>query len=502
MKRACRRIHFHVFVFLIGVLCILPLPAAAQDNDAEANYKKFIAIYRQEKPTKAELQSALGFLEKANDLSPNTYKYVFGLGALNNTLGRFEEASRWLEKAQSLPSTEQQKQAIQNEIDYCQVQLAKVRASRWSGSEVSISFIMKFGTVEMDKGMIGKLPKRLPSVASSDSPRPIVDSVKNMLRDMRIQTYEKSPFLVVGLQDGVDPKNHYDKGLNDFYNYFKSQYFVATPSIWLVVVISSSPEVLVEATRRMYPEVGIPVHAPFLGYYNPGDNLIMATGGAAGYGTLLHEMIHALMAADFPEAPAWLNEGLASLYERSYWSSSRLNALPNWRMDRMREEEVLSLKSLARKASDVGLHSPEIAEFRLFLLFLDQQEKVDDLYRMAKKKGMAFSLEEGIGELGLTESEWRAFLKTAFRDYKADISRGSGGMSNPEEVKFLQQALNELLGANLKADGLWGPTTQQKLVEFQRKFNLGADGVPGPNTIAELKRQYALARMKALEPSP
>ncbi len=502
MKRACRRTRFYGVVLLMGVLGVLPLSAAAQDDDAEDHYRKFIAIYRLENPTKVELQSALGFLEKANGVSPNTFKYVFGLGALNNTLGRFEEASRWLEKARSLASTESQKQAIQVEIDYCQVQLAKLRASRWSASEVSISFIMKFGTVEMDKGMISKLPKRLPFVAPSDSPRPIVDLVKNTFRELQIQTYEKSPFLVVGLRDGVDPKTHYDKGINDFYNYFKSQYFASAPSRWLVVVISSNPEILVEATRRMYPEVQIPVHAPFLGYYNPADSLIMATGGAAGYGTLLHEMIHALMAADFPDAPPWLNEGLASLYERSYWSSSRLSALPNWRMDRMREEQVPSLQSLAQEASGVGLHSPEIAEFRLFLLFLDQQQKVDDLYRMAKKKGPSFSLEQGIGELGLTESDWRGFLKSAFRDYKADISRGSMGMSNPEEVKFVQQALNELMGANLKADGLWGPTTEQRLVEFQRKFNLGADGVPGSKTMAELKRQYALARMKVLEPNP
>ena len=51
-------------------------------------------------------------------------------------------------------------------------------------------------------------------------------------------------------------------------------------------------------------------------------------------------MIHALIEADFRQAPAWLNEGLASLYERTRWSPSRLEALPNWRMDGMREEEV------------------------------------------------------------------------------------------------------------------------------------------------------------------
>jgi len=35
-----------------------------------------------------------------------------------------------------------------------------------------------------------------------------------------------------------------------------------------------------------------------------------------GAGTLVHEMVHAFMAANFPAAPIWFNEGLASLFEQ------------------------------------------------------------------------------------------------------------------------------------------------------------------------------------------
>ncbi len=52
-----------------------------------------------------------------------------------------------------------------------------------------------------------------------------------------------------------------------------------------------------------------------VGYFEPYDNSVMvwlATGG----GTLSHELGHALMEADFPAAPDWLSEGLASLHEQ------------------------------------------------------------------------------------------------------------------------------------------------------------------------------------------
>jgi Putative peptidoglycan binding domain len=503
----CSRIHQRALPWMVRASLVAfwlmgAGAAMAQDPEAEQNYKRFLAVYRQDNPTAAELEKALNFLETANRLAPNAYKYVYSLGALNSSLARWEVASRWLEKAKTLAVTGEQKAQVQMELDYCQTQIAKARVKSWGGPGVSISFIMKEGTVEMGQSIVERLPQRLPVVRVGEATQPLEDALRRALGGMSVRMAAKDLFLIAGLQDDTLPETHYERGIKDFYNYFKSQYFERPPERQVVVVLSSAPYPLVEATRRLYPEVGIPVYAPFLGYYNPSDNLIMATGGSAGYGTLLHEMIHALIKADFPNVPPWLNEGLASLYERTQWSAARLNALPNWRMDQMREDGLRSLRELGRTAKDIGLHSNQIGEIRLFLLFLDQRHQVNVLYRMAKQKGSAFSLEDGIRELGLQEQDWRTFARNVFRDYKAEMAGMQATPTNPDDVRFIQLALNRILGASLNVDGLWGASTEDKLVEFQKRYSLQPDGMPGPKTWTELRRQYTLGQMKAMQPAP
>lgn len=491
---------------VIGWGCIICLflflsyrPSLGQNAEAEQNYQRFLEVYRQNSPAKSELKNALSFLETANLLAPNTYKYVFSLGALNNSLGNWKEAVEWLEKAGSLTITDEQRDLIQSELEYCQVQLAKAKVSDYGEPGISISFIMKKGTVEMNPDTIDRLPQRLPVVSVGNSVQQLTDELRRAIDGSEFQALYHTPFLVVGLDRYDSPESYYEKGIKDFYRYFKAQYFDTQPQRVLTTVISSNPHDLVAATHRLYPSVGLSLYAPFLGYYNPADNLIMATGGRAGYGTLLHEMIHALMAADFPSAPAWLNEGMASLYERSRWRNGRLEALPNWRMDRMREDRIPSLQSLAQSAPQIGLHSSRIDEIRLLLLLLDQRQQMDDLYRIAKQQRSGFSLPAVLDRLNVKEEEWRRFVTETFRDYRAEITRGRGALSNPDEVRFLQQALNEVMGTNLSTDGLWGPSTQQMLVAFQRRQGLTPDGILGPKTLAEIKRQYAIVRVDALD---
>lgn len=56
--------------------------------------------------------------------------------------------------------------------------------------------------------------------------------------------------------------------------------------------------------------------------------LNFATGG----GTLIHEITHAYMHGNFPECPAWYNEGLASLFEAVEEKDGHLRGRPNWRL--------------------------------------------------------------------------------------------------------------------------------------------------------------------------
>jgi hypothetical protein len=67
------------------------------------------------------------------------------------------------------------------------------------------------------------------------------------------------------------------------------------------------------------------------GYYTSEHGALVmniATGG----GTLVHEMVHPFVEADFPDAPPWVNEGLGSLFEQSDERDGHIVGLTNWRL--------------------------------------------------------------------------------------------------------------------------------------------------------------------------
>ena len=53
----------------------------------------------------------------------------------------------------------------------------------------------------------------------------------------------------------------------------------------------------------------------------------IATGG----GTLVHEIVHPFMRANFPACPAWFSKGQASLYEQAAEKQGHINGKINWR---------------------------------------------------------------------------------------------------------------------------------------------------------------------------
>lgn len=67
------------------------------------------------------------------------------------------------------------------------------------------------------------------------------------------------------------------------------------------------------------------------GFYSPCHDAVFINLGL-GTGTLVHEMVHPLLEADFPQAPIWLNEGIASLYEHTESVEGRMRGRTNWRL--------------------------------------------------------------------------------------------------------------------------------------------------------------------------
>lgn len=72
------------------------------------------------------------------------------------------------------------------------------------------------------------------------------------------------------------------------------------------------------------------------GFYSPQDRYMVMNIGL-GAGTLTHEIVHPLVEADFPEAPTWLNEGIASVFEAPVITKpGEIHGVKNWRHPRLK----------------------------------------------------------------------------------------------------------------------------------------------------------------------
>lgn len=168
----------------------------------------------------------------------------------------------------------------------------------------------------------------------------------------------------------------------------RARYFSKHPSevitIWLLV-----DRVSYQATCRALTgdEPGTPY-----GFYSPTRRLMLmniATGG----GTLVHEIVHPYVRANFPDAPAWLNEGLGSLYEQSSFADGDIKGLVNWRLRGLKRaiagKQLPTVERLCALSDDAfyarGRHRAlssgnHYAMARYLLLYLQGQGKLKRFY--------------------------------------------------------------------------------------------------------------------------
>jgi hypothetical protein len=107
----------------------------------------------------------------------------------------------------------------------------------------------------------------------------------------------------------------------------KSAYFARDPQRILDVFLFKD-----ESSYRVHAKAlfGDEPDTPF-GYYSA-ENRALVMNIATGGGTLVHEIVHPFVEANFPDCPAWFNEGLGSLYEQSAERSGDIVGLTNWRL--------------------------------------------------------------------------------------------------------------------------------------------------------------------------
>lgn len=123
-----------------------------------------------------------------------------------------------------------------------------------------------------------------------------------------------------------------------------------------------------------------------LGFYR-GDHRVAIANLGRSIGNLRHELVHPLLADDFPQIPAWLNEGIASLYGTAKPGKHGFEFLVNYRLrdlqKAMKAGEQPTLDQLAA-STDAEVRGPRAmvwyAMARYVLLYVDRAGKLGELY--------------------------------------------------------------------------------------------------------------------------
>ena len=123
------------------------------------------------------------------------------------------------------------------------------------------------------------------------------------------------------------------------------------------------------------------------GYYSAADRALVmniATGG----GTLVHEIVHPFVRSNFPRCPAWLNEGLGSLYEQSDERDGHIIGRTNWRLAGLQRainaKNVRSFRELTETTDTEFYGTNEglnYAQARYLCYYLQEQGKLVAFYR-------------------------------------------------------------------------------------------------------------------------
>lgn len=127
------------------------------------------------------------------------------------------------------------------------------------------------------------------------------------------------------------------------------------------------------------------------GFYWPSERWMVMNAGL-GLGTLTHELVHPLVEADFPDAPTWLNEGIASIFEApTFPKPGEIHGVKNWRLPRLKAAlggRATRAKAMPRTlfgmADDVFRDDDEALHYalaRYFCQWLDERGKLWPFYR-------------------------------------------------------------------------------------------------------------------------
>src|SRR5216684_4427252 len=154
-----------------------------------------------------------------------------------------------------------------------------------------------------------------------------VEQLKKKLPASNFTVIIQRPFVVIGDESPTDVKEHSERTVKWAVDKLKQDFFAKDPKeildIWLFRDAASYE-------KNALALFGEKPTTPY-GYYSSTHKALVMNISTGG-GTLVHEIVHPFVEANFPACPPWFNEGLGSLYEQSGEVDGHIHGYTNWRL--------------------------------------------------------------------------------------------------------------------------------------------------------------------------
>jgi hypothetical protein len=233
------------------------------------------------------------------------------------------------------------------------------------------------------------------------------------------------PFVVIGDETKAAVQEHAEGTVKWAVSRLKQDFFPNDPKEILDIWLFKDAASYEKHARLLFGETPT---TPY-GYYSRAHQSLIMNINTGG-GTLVHEIVHPFMEANFPACPPWLNEGMGSLYEQCGDADGHIHGFTNWRLPGLqraiRAKGVPSFKDLTAMDENAFYNEDKgvnYAQARYLCYYLQEQGLLVKFYlefhaRQKEDPGGYLTLQKI-----LAESDMDAF-KTKWEKYVLGLRQG------------------------------------------------------------------------------
>lgn len=236
-------------------------------------------------------------------------------------------------------------------------------------------------------------------------------------------------FVMASLWSSASQLRDIGAELDRYLEFYTSEYHMPAPPYLITVYVVPGTEDMHNLAMQIH---GLDLSPYSIAYSYQNDLSMVGAVLPGANGSLAHELFHLMVRNNFGDIPAWLDEGMASLYEVSKTAGDKIMGIPNWRgavlqRNWSRRPTVKKLVQMTWGTFD-NVEGNEInrdtltqaanhAMARYFVLYLQDKGELTRVYDLIRKREITDQPDTQM--VGILESVLKKSLDEADADFVA-----------------------------------------------------------------------------------